>query len=40
MADSGEYDIWLFNARGNYYSREHEFLDADTQPEYWNFSFE
>lgn len=26
--------------RGNTYSRQHEFLEPDTEPEFWDFSFE
>lgn len=26
--------------RGNVFSREHSFLDADTSKEFWDFSFE
>jgi len=34
------FDVWLNNARGNRYSRQHQFKDADSCDEYWNFSFE
>ena len=40
MVDTDEYDVWLLNQRGNYYSRQHNYFDPDTQPEFWNFSFE
>ncbi|CAH2220349.1 lipase 3-like [Pararge aegeria] len=33
------YDVWLTNARGNYYSRGHTSLKVDSL-EYWNFSWE
>lgn len=34
------YDVWLGNARGTMYSREHISLDPDEdEREYWNFSF-
>ena len=32
--------MWLLNFRGTGYSREHMWLSPDTDPEYWNFSFE
>ena len=28
------------NARGNYYSRDHLWMNPDTETEYWDFSFE
>jgi len=28
------------NARGNPYSKQHLWLDAETEPDFWNFSFE
>lgn len=37
LADAG-YDLWVGNARGNYYSRSHSRLDPDRDPEYWQFS--
>lgn len=40
LADSGDYDVWLLNVRGNAFSREHSFLDADSAPKFWDFSFE
>ena len=40
LADTEEYDVWLLNNRGNYFSREHSFLDADSSLEFWDFSFE
>lgn len=39
LADTGNYDVWLWNARGNYYSREHLWLDPDSDTQFWEFSF-
>jgi len=38
LANQG-YDVWLTNSRGSKYSRKHVKYDADTDPEFWNFSF-
>ena len=40
LADTNKYDVWILNNRGNRYSRNHMWLDPDTQNEFWNFSFE
>jgi lysosomal acid lipase/cholesteryl ester hydrolase len=40
LVDTGKYDVWLLNSRGNHHSRKHLWLDPDTQPEFWDFSFE
>ncbi|XP_050355918.1 lipase 1-like [Nymphalis io] len=32
------YDLWVGNQRGNYYSRQHNHLDPDKDPEFWQFS--
>jgi pimeloyl-ACP methyl ester carboxylesterase len=34
------YDVWLTNRRGDYYSRSHETLNADTDSEFWDFGIE
>ncbi|XP_046651809.1 lipase member K-like [Daphnia pulicaria] len=39
LADTGVYDVWLGNARGNTYSRKHVYLDP-SEEDYWNFSFD
>lgn len=37
LADAG-FDVWLFNSRGNRYSRKHR--DNLSRKEYWNFTYE
>ena len=37
MAQKG-YDVWIPNARGNYYSRGHVSLNATTDAQYWDFT--
>ncbi|VVC86707.1 unnamed protein product [Leptidea sinapis] len=41
LAEEG-YDVWMGNARGNYYSRRHEWLrpDALLNTSFWNFSWD
>lgn len=41
LADAG-YDVWLANARGNYYSRRHLFLDPNDREglDFWKFSWD
>ncbi|XP_038209047.1 lipase 3-like [Zerene cesonia] len=34
------YDVWAANHRGNTYSRSHVSLNPDTDPEFWNYSFD
>jgi len=35
------YDVWLFNVRGNKYSKSHLFLDTNiTSQQFWSYSFE
>ncbi|KOB67911.1 Lipase [Operophtera brumata] len=34
------FDVWVANHRGNHYSRRHVRLDPDTDPEYWEYSFD
>ena len=38
--DTGLYDAWFINLRGNRYSREHESLEPDADTSFWKFSFE
>ena len=39
LADVG-YDVWLGNARGNYYSRAHVKYNPDRDVEFWDFSWD
>ncbi|XP_059059192.1 lipase 3-like [Achroia grisella] len=41
LAEAG-YDVWLGNARGNFYSRENLYLDPNDRrnPEFWRFSWD
>ena len=39
LADEG-YDVWLINFRGSLLSRSHTWLDADSQKDFWDYSFE
>lgn len=39
LAEQG-YDVWLGNARGTYYSRNHVSLNPDNSREFWQFSWE
>ena len=34
------YDVWLMGYRGTFGSRQHQIFDADTDKEFWDFSFE
>lgn len=34
------FDVWLGNARGTKYSRDHETLNPDRDAEFWEFSFQ
>ncbi|XP_048005090.1 lipase 3-like [Leguminivora glycinivorella] len=38
LAEAG-YDVWLGNARGNRYSRQHAFIDPK-RPKFWKFSWD
>ena len=40
LADTGKFDVWFLNMRGNSYSKHHNFYDASSSTEYWQFSFE
>jgi hypothetical protein len=40
LANTGRYDVWHLNARGSRYSKQHNFLDAASSTEYWQFSFD
>lgn len=39
LADIG-YDVWMNNSRGNRYSRNHVYLDPDSDKKFWDYSFE
>lgn len=37
LANQG-YDVWIYNIRGNIWSRRHEWLDPSTDREYWHYT--
>ncbi|KAI1283191.1 Gastric triacylglycerol lipase [Halotydeus destructor] len=37
---NGGHDVWLGNSRGSKYSLEHEVLDYETDPEFWDFGID
>ena len=39
LAQAG-YDVWMFNMRGNHYSRQHKSLNPDTDQDFWSFTFD
>ena len=39
LANRG-YDVWMNNSRGNIFSRQHRYLDPDTDREFWDYSIE
>ncbi|CAI2370441.1 unnamed protein product [Moneuplotes crassus] len=39
LADNGK-DVWLYNVRGNTFSREHVSLDPASDDEYWDFTMD
>lgn len=39
LSKSG-YDVWLGNCRGTTFSRQHVKLNANTDAEFWNYSFQ
>ena len=39
LAQEG-YDVWMFNMRGNHYSRQHKSLNPDLDEEFWSFTFD
>ena len=34
-----DYDVWMSNNRGTWYSQEHASLSAETDSEYWDFTW-
>lgn len=39
LADLG-FDVWLNNSRGNRYSRQHTYLDPDTDKQFWDYGLD
>eukprot|EP00347_Sterkiella_histriomuscorum_P000964 403373853 len=40
IVDTGRYDAWLLNVRGNSYSKQHNFYNSKSDKQYWQFGFE
>lgn len=40
FADTGKYDVYMINLRGNVFSKNHKYVDSSSSKEFWDFSFE
>ena len=40
FADTGKYDVYIINLRGNVFSKKHKYMDSSSSKEFWDFTFE